>query len=144
MLEKHWPGAELTKAPKVSRLPDIVTVEQMQQIVNATRILSYQVFFFALYSVDLRLGEGLQLQVGDIDQDRMRVHVRDAKGNRDRLVPLPAHTLNVLREFWRVHRHRRCYSPVARKASEAHPVPRRTWIVAACGRRCARSPSRSV
>lgn len=105
VLDKPWPGAELTKAPKVSRLPDIVTVEQMQQIVNATRILSYRVFFFALYSMGLRLGEGLQLQVGDIDQDRMRVHVRDAKGNRDRLVPLPAHTLAVLREFWKVHRH---------------------------------------
>ena len=104
VLEKPWPGAELTKAPKVSRLPDIVTVAQMQQIVNATRILSYRVFFFALYSMGLRLGEGLQLQVGDIDQDRMRVHVRDAKGNRDRLVPLPAQTLAVLREFWKVHR----------------------------------------
>jgi site-specific recombinase XerD len=77
----------------------------MQQIVNATRILSYRVFFFALYSMGLRLGEGLQLQVGDIDQDRMRVHVRDAKGNRDRLVPMPANALKVLREFWKVHRH---------------------------------------
>lgn len=105
VLDKPWPGAELTKAPKVSRLPDIVTVEQMQQIVNATRILSYRVFFFALYSMGLRLGEGLQLQAGDIDRDRMRVHVRDAKGNRDRLVPLPTHTLDVLREFWKVHRH---------------------------------------
>ena len=105
VLDKPWPGAELTKAPKVSRLPDIVTVEQMQQIVSATRILSYRVFFFTLYSMGLRLGEGLQLQVGDIDQDRMRVHVRDAKGNRDRLVPLPANALKVLREFWKVHRH---------------------------------------
>ncbi len=52
----------------------------------------------------MRLGEGLQLQVGDIDADRMRVHIRDAKGNRDRLVPLPARTLEVLREFWKVHR----------------------------------------
>lgn len=104
VLDKSWPGAELTKAPKVSRLPDIVTVAQMQQIVDATRVLSYRVFFFALYSMGLRLGEGLQLQVGDIDQDRMRVHVRDAKGNRDRLVPLPTQTLAVLREFWSVHR----------------------------------------
>jgi len=62
------------------------------------------VFFFILYSMGLRLGEGLQLRVGDIDADRMRVHVRDAKGNRDRLVPLPAQTLAVLREFWKVHR----------------------------------------
>jgi site-specific recombinase XerD len=105
VLDKPWPGAELTKAPKVSRLPDIVTVEQIQHIVDATRVLSYRVFFFTLYSMGLRLGEGLQLRVGDIDQDRMRVHVRDAKGNRDRLVPLPVHTLEVLREFWKVHRH---------------------------------------
>ena len=104
VLDKPWPGAELTKAPKVSRLPDIVTVAQMQRIVDATRVLSYRVFFFTLYSMGLRLGEGLQLRVGDIDADRMRVHVRDAKGNRDRLVPLPARTLEVLREFWTVHR----------------------------------------
>ena len=104
VLDKPWPGAELTKAPKVSRLPDIVTVAQMQQIVDATRVLSYRVFFFALYSMGLRLGEGLQLRIGDIDADRMRVHVRDAKGNRDRLVPLPANALAVLREFWKVHR----------------------------------------
>lgn len=104
VLDKPWPGADLTKAPKVSRLPDIVTTRQLQQIVDATRVLSYKVFFFILYSMGLRLEEGLQLQVGDIDADRMRVHVRDAKGNRDRLVPLPANALNVLREFWKVHR----------------------------------------
>jgi integrase/recombinase XerD len=32
------------------------------------------------------------------------VHIRDAKGNKDRLVPLPAATLALLRRFWRVHR----------------------------------------
>ena len=82
VLDKPWTGARLTKAPKVSRLPDIVTVAQMRQIVDATRALSYRVFFFALYSMGLRLGEGLRLQVGDIDADRMRVHVRDANADR--------------------------------------------------------------
>ncbi len=38
----------------------------------------------------LRLGEGLRLQTGDIDAGRLRVHIRDTKGNKDRLVPLPA------------------------------------------------------
>jgi len=32
----------------------------------------------------LRLGEGLRLQVGDIDASRHRVHIRDTKGNKDR------------------------------------------------------------
>ncbi len=118
VLDKPWPGAELTKSPKVSRLPDIVTVEQMQRIVNATRVLSYRVFFFILYSMGLRLGEGLQLQVGDIDADRMRLHVRDAKGNRDRLVPLPANALEVLREFWSVHRNPVLLFPSRQKGLE--------------------------
>ena len=52
----------------------------------------------------LRLSEGLALKVGDIDADRHRVHIRDSKGNRDRLVPLPGITLDVLRRFWQTHR----------------------------------------
>ena len=52
----------------------------------------------------LRLSEGLALKVGDIDAARQRVHVRDSKGNRDRLVPLPEVTLHVLRRFWQTHR----------------------------------------
>ena len=51
-----------------------------------------------------RLSEGLALKVGDIDATRSRVHVRDSKGNRDRLVPLPTATLSVLRRFWQTHR----------------------------------------
>jgi len=62
------------------------------------------VFFFTLYSLGLRLGEGLRLQVGDIDAVRWRVHVRDSKGNRDRFVPLAKATHQLLQRFWQVHR----------------------------------------
>jgi integrase len=95
---------DLIKAPKAQRLPDIVTVAEAQRVFAATRVLSYRVFFFTAYSLGLRLGEGLRLEVGDIDAARARVHIRDAKGNKDRLVPLPAVTLDVLRRFWRLHR----------------------------------------
>lgn len=104
VLRKPWVAPNLIKPPKVQRLPDIVTVEEARQLFSATRTLSYRVFFFTLYSLGLRLGEGLRLQVGDIDAERQRVHIRDAKGNKDRLVPLPAATLDLLRRFWRVHR----------------------------------------
>ena len=53
----------------------------------------------------LRLGEGLRLHTGDIDGVWHRVHIRNAKGNKDRLVPLPTKTLQVLRRFWGVHKH---------------------------------------
>ena len=77
----------LIKPPKTQRLPDIVTVDEAQRLFLATRVLSYRVFYFTLYSLGLRLGEGLALKVGDIDAARLRVQVRDAKGNRDRLTP---------------------------------------------------------
>jgi len=105
VLHKPWTMPRLIRPPKVSRLPDIVSVAEAQALFGATRVLSYRVFFFTLYSLGLRLGEGLALTVADIDAERMRVHVRDAKGNRDRLVPLPQRTLRVLREHWRVHQH---------------------------------------
>lgn len=105
VLHKPWVNLNLVKPPKGQRLPDIVTVEETQRLILATRVLSYRVFFFTLYSLGLRLGEGLRLTVADIDAARQRVHIRQAKGNRDRLVPLPQNTLTVLRRFWRVHRH---------------------------------------
>jgi integrase/recombinase XerD len=104
VLRKPWVAPGLIKAPKAQRLPDIVTVAEVQRIFATTRVLSYRVFFFTLYSLGLRLGEGLRLQVGDIDAVRARVHVRDAKGNKDRFVPLPVATHKLLRSFWKVHR----------------------------------------
>lgn len=105
VLRKPWVAIDLVKPPKAKRLPDIVTVEEAGRLFQATQTLSYKVFYFTLYSLGLRLGEGLRLQVGDIDAERKRVHIRDAKGNKDRLVPLPDQTLVLLRRFWQIHRH---------------------------------------
>ena len=104
VIKKPWPALHLIKPPKVQRLPDIVTLIDAGRLFATTRVLSYRVFFFTLYSLGLRLGEGLRLQVGDIDAERGRVHIRDAKGNKDRLVPLPQVTLDLLRRFWQTHR----------------------------------------
>lgn len=104
VLRKPWVAPGLIKAPRTQRLPDIVTVAEVQRIIAATHVLSYRVFFFTLYSLGLRLGEGLRLQVGDIDAGRGRVHIRNAKGNKDRFVPLPEATYQLLRRFWKTHR----------------------------------------
>ena len=104
VLSQPWVAPGLIKPPRSQRLPDIVTVDEAQRLFAATRVVSYRVFYFTLYSLGLRLGEGLRLQVGDIDAARRRVHIRDAKGNRDRFVPLPQATHQILRRFWQVHR----------------------------------------
>ncbi len=105
VLHKPWVNVDLIKPPKATRLPDILTIEEASALFKTTRKLSYRVLFFTLYSLGLRLGEGLNLEVGDLDAVRKRVHIRDGKGNKDRFVPLPSATLDVLRRFWQIHRH---------------------------------------
>ncbi len=72
VLHKPWEHVDLIKPPKAKRLPDIVTVEETKRLILATHTLSYRVFYFTVYSLGLRLGEGLRLQVGDIDAARRR------------------------------------------------------------------------
>ena len=70
VLRKPWVEPGLIKPPRTQRLPDIITIDEARRIFAATRVLSYRVFFFTLYSLGLRLGEGLRLQLGDIDAAR--------------------------------------------------------------------------
>jgi integrase/recombinase XerD len=111
VLNKPWDWVKIVKAPEVRSLPDILTQGEALKVINTTRELRYRVFFLATYSMGLRLGEGIQLEVGDIDGERQRVHIRGAKGGKDRLVPLPEVTLEALRRFWKTHRNPRLLFP---------------------------------
>jgi site-specific recombinase XerD len=105
VLKKNWQDIPLVKPPKTTRIPDIVSIQEANKLFSSTNKLSYKVFFFTIYSMGLRLGEGIRLTIGDIDADNMRVHIRNAKGNKDRLVPLPESTLHIMRKFWSLHKH---------------------------------------
>jgi len=104
VLKKDWQWLNIVKAPKVRSLPDILTVNEIEQMIGATRKLRYRVFLLATYSMGLRLAETLSLQVGDIDAQRKQVHIRRGKGHKDRFVPLPDLTCHALRALWRKHR----------------------------------------
>ncbi len=56
----------------------------------------YRICLTTIYSCGLRLQEGTHLQVADIDSSRMLIHVRHGKGGKDRYVPLPQRTLELL------------------------------------------------
>ncbi len=104
VLNKDWQWVNIVKAPKVRSLPDILTVTEIEHLIGATCKLRYRVFLLATYSMGLRLSETLSLQVGDIDGERKRVHVRRGKGHKDRFVPLPDLTYHALRALWSKHR----------------------------------------
>lgn len=103
-LKKDWQWLNIVKAPKVQSLPDILTIDEIEQIIGATHKLRYQVFLLTIYSMGLRLSEALSLQVGDVDGQRKQVHVRRGKGHKDRFVHLPDLTCHALRALWPKHR----------------------------------------
>lgn len=104
VLKRDWSWVKIIKAPKIQSLPDILTFTEIEQLIGATHKLRYRVFLLTTYSMGLRLGEALALQVSDIDGQRKQVHIRRGKGHKDRLVPLPDLTYHALRALWCKHR----------------------------------------
>ena len=69
------------------------------------RLLRYRVCLATIYSWGLRLQEGPPLQVPAIDSSSLPVHLRPGKGAQDRYLPWPDRTLELLRDYWKTHRH---------------------------------------
>jgi site-specific recombinase XerD len=102
---RDWPTLQRLRVRREKKLPDVLSVDELQQLIAAVRTLHNRTYFWTVYSLGLRLREGLHLQVGDIDSARMMVHVHRGKGAKDRYTPLPRRTLAMLREYWVTHRH---------------------------------------
>jgi site-specific recombinase XerD len=118
VLGKQWTWVDIVKPPQVKTLPDILTVKEVERVINNTRELRYQTFILVTYSMGLRIGEALNLRVGDIDSERMKVHVRLGKGKKDRFVTLPKSALLALRRYWVTHRNPKSIFPHGKSSAE--------------------------
>lgn len=108
---REWATLFQLRVPKEKKLPDVLSLTEVRQIIAAVRTLHNRTYLYTVYSLGLRLTEALHLQVGDIDSQRMLVHVHRGKGAKDRYVPLPQRTLQMLREYWATHRNPRLLFP---------------------------------
>ena len=118
-LGREWTTFDLVRPPKSQKLPVVLSREEVRR---ALRRFHYRVCLTTIYSCGLRLGEGVRLQVADIDGERLLLHVRQGKGARERCVPLPAVTLTLLRQQWQSHRHPQWLFPSRRQPQAAQPI----------------------
>jgi site-specific recombinase XerD len=109
--KREWETLTTFKIQNVKALPEVLTIDQVHQIIDACTTMRIAVFFWTLYTLGLRLQEGLNLQVGDIDGQRRLVHVHRGKGAKDRYIPIPDSTLRWLRAYWCTHQHKRFLFP---------------------------------
>ena len=115
-LKREWPTLDLVRPAKEKKLPVVLSVEEVHQVLGCVRLRHYRVCLTTIYSCGLRLQEGVHLQVADIDSARMLVHVCRGKGAKDRFVPLPRRTLDLLRGYWTAHRNPTWIFPTMRPA----------------------------
>jgi site-specific recombinase XerD len=103
-LQKEWTTFKLVRPPKENKLPPILSKVEVRRIFDHVRQNYHRVCLIAIYSLGLRLQEATHLHVADIDSDRMFVHIHQGKGAKDRYVPLPHRTLEILKDHWKTHR----------------------------------------
>ena len=124
VLNQRWTWVDIVKPPQKRILPDILTVKEIESVINGARELRYQTFILVAYSMGLRLGETLNLGVGDIDSERMKVHIRLGKGKKDRFVTLPEVSLVALRTYWATHRNPQLLFPAGKTVELRHSAKR--------------------
>lgn len=89
---------------QLHKMPDILSREEVVQVLSAVRSLKLRTILSMAYAAGLRISEALRMQVEDVDSKRMILHVRGAKGGKDRMVLLSPRLLTMLREYWKVER----------------------------------------
>ena len=85
------------------KLPVVLSVEEVSEVLRAAPGpgLKYRAALSISYGAGLRASEVCNLKIGDIDSDRMLIHVEQGKGRKDRKVMLSPALLQLLRDYWR-------------------------------------------
>ena len=101
----------LTVVPYPRRIPPVLSVEEVTQLLRAATAPKYKAAFATAYGAGLRVSEVVALKVSDIDSKRMLLRVERGKGRRDRHAMLSPQLLELLRVWWREGRQRRLLLP---------------------------------
>jgi integrase/recombinase XerD len=82
------------------KLPIVLSVEEIQRMFNVCENKKHKTILALLYSCGLRVSELINLKWNHIDRSRMLINIIQAKGNKDRQVPLSNDLIRVLEDYW--------------------------------------------
>jgi integrase len=123
-IKRPWPTLLFIRPGREKKLPVVFSRDEVHELLSNIRLLRYRVCLTTIYSCGLRLSEGTHLKVENIDGTRGFIHVQESKGHmgkKDRYVPLPQRTLQLLREQWKSHRNKVWLFPSAGRSGKDMP-----------------------
>jgi site-specific recombinase XerD len=95
---------EIPRPKKQWQLPRFFNQDEVAAIINSTPNLKHKTMLMRCYSTGLRVSEVVSLKTRNIDSKRMAILVQQAKGKKDRIVPLSPVLLVMLREYARSYK----------------------------------------
>jgi integrase/recombinase XerD len=105
-----WSPVRLNLPPRPAhqRLPQVLSVEELQRLFRHTLNPKHRALLMTTYSAGLRVSEVVRLQVTDIESDpgRMLIRINQGKGHKDRYTLLSTRLLQELRAYWQLERHK--------------------------------------
>ncbi|MCK4261210.1 MAG: tyrosine-type recombinase/integrase [Halanaerobiales bacterium] len=99
LYEKNYSYKDLPRPKKESKLPVVLSQEEIQSILNATSNLKYRTMIEMMYGSGLRISEVVRIKVQDLNLDNLTIFVRSGKGKKDRLTVMSEKTIPNLLPF---------------------------------------------
>jgi site-specific recombinase XerD len=93
----------LERPKKAKRLPEVLSIEEVKQILVRCQNLKHKTLLSLLYSCGLRIGEALSLKLTSIDSKRRLLHVKSGKGRKDRYIPISETMIKLLTQYYKAH-----------------------------------------
>jgi site-specific recombinase XerD len=103
MLKKKF-VYEVKRPRKDKKLPAVLSKEEVAKILDSVDNIKHKAVLMLTYSAGLRVGEVVRLKPEDIDGKRMLIHIKGAKGRKDRYTLLSRTALEILRQYWRKYK----------------------------------------
>jgi integrase/recombinase XerD len=100
-LDKKYDKVKFDRPRSEKKLPQIIDSKELIDSISKIQNLKHKSIISLAYSTGLRVSEVINLKIEDIDSKRMIIHIKNAKGRKDRLVPLSTNILNLLRSYYK-------------------------------------------
>jgi site-specific recombinase XerD len=101
ILNKKYDKVSFKRPRSEKKLPKVIDGEYIKNQLSKIENLKHKTILTITYSVGLRVSEVVNLKVEDIDSKRMLINIKNAKGKKDRIVPLSPKVLELLRDYYK-------------------------------------------
>jgi integrase/recombinase XerD len=104
VLHQEGGGVKLERPRSGRHLPDIFSVEEVEKLLKSIRNSKHRAALSVIYACGLRRSELINLRLRDVDSKRKLLIIKGAKGDKDRVVPLPEKVIEMLREYYKLYK----------------------------------------